>query len=1317
MMLPPRIMASDTHPIWHVPECVSVLTETPISHRPLTLHIPCSDSSVHAFLLLNMSIPTDERQPLLDNAPDLKKQPPGPRDISPSTRVGILVGVLDGQLSFLLASISSDFNKSNQASWLGTAYLLATCTFTPLYGRLCNVLGRKGANHAALFFAAAGCLMCGLSRSMEMLILARFLAGMGGGGLLTTTSVIISDMYSIRSRGLAQGVGSVFKGLGTGLGGPFGGMIADWLGWRWAFLLQLPFFFLSYVLTSYNLCYVTPGKGRSTKEILKRIDYGGSGTLLLCVGSILFYLSERYNNDKPWDSPTVMGSLIFAFVSAIAFLVMELYIAPEPILVPYLLKQKIPMLSGASNFLVANCNFAIMYFFPLWFQTVRLETASKAGAHLLPNSLAMSTGSVFAGWMMHKTGRYKMLNLTFGFFPFLGALAICFLSENSGFIQSWFSVIPLGFGNAVVLQTMLIALLVHLPESYVAVGTGFNTFFRGVGQVGGVAISSAIYQSKLNNELHARITGLGSERLINRIRRQAKLVALLPPEVQRPARDAYNASLKAVFLYAAISTFLAFLVRLPIPDKHLDDRPPTVESAQVRGNRSTLLDDEENIPPSRASETATVSEGNIDELLTQGSGDPESGAKRVLAKRRLSGFESQDVVADPETLPTQSGQTCLALPFFTIIKSLIALRDGQGHDATITQPRLSRLSLTRDNTLLFQVSDNHQILQIYFEPCALLEAGDSFLALWIMFNAIAKQRLRRFESINSFIHSPRTPRCIVSTRGLHSAPGIQSRRTYKSFAFAITAVFSLAALTYYVSDVDRAVLIIEAPVEDEKTQETSEPEAESEEGPAEEPSPPLGFDDIPPLKYDRNFWMPEGIRTAEEHLEAEGRIYKVHTPCGVPRYDTAFVGHPSPISCFSSASFIELPTHYWVFFGIYDGHNGGKVASYLSQNLRHSIIGTLSDLYSKHATLPDSHIYLGSGPETADYWSAAGLGRPYPPPEEFDAALKQAFLNVDKEIVEDAADHALKAAKLHFDKDPEQDVENLYQQYQLSADAISRVHCGSSAIVAVYESDTRQLRMASTGDSRAVLGRRTVDDRGKETYEVHVLTHEQAIPTGFLTDPVRRRSPGDRPPSVRAFGDGPWKWSTETREQLSSAFPFIVTHEPPFAKATAEPEITSIETQPGDFLVIANHGLWASLTNEEAVGLVALWLKKFGRFVYGSRPTESDEGDDVYDAATSSVIKTFARFPSASTQALLRKDVFAKEDLPVDPLVKDDTFMFRLWQAPKRFVLADKNAAQHLVRNALGGANDDLMETLVRLQLPRGRRFWNDLSVEVVFFN
>ncbi|KAJ7119147.1 hypothetical protein C8R44DRAFT_625210, partial [Mycena epipterygia] len=124
--------------------------------------------------------------------------------------------------------------------------------------------------------------------------------------------------------------------------------------------------------------------------------------------------------------------------------------------------------------------------------------------------------------------------------------------------------IPLGFGNAVVLQTNLIALLAHLPESQMPVGTGFARLFRGIGQVGGVAISSALFQAQLDAELRKRIHTPDAEELILKIRRSSDFIRTLGPAEQRAARDAYAMGLKSVYALAACATLLAYLARLPV---------------------------------------------------------------------------------------------------------------------------------------------------------------------------------------------------------------------------------------------------------------------------------------------------------------------------------------------------------------------------------------------------------------------------------------------------------------------------------------------------------------------------------------------------------------------------------------------------------------------------------------------------------------------------------------------------------------------------------------------------------------------------------
>ncbi|KAJ7041916.1 vacuolar amino acid permease [Mycena alexandri] len=487
-----------------------------------------------------------ETDPLLHKARNAQpteskvKGPAGPLEMSKSDQYAILAGVW--MATFLGVGVEFNTSTDDDACYVfrvseissgklaRNTYLLATCTFTPLYGRLCNVMGRRGANQTALAFAALGTITR-LARNMETLILARFLAGIGGGGIFTTSTIIVSDMYTLRDRGL---------------------------GWRAAFLPQAPLYLLSFSLTPYNLRYVTPGKSKGAIEVLKRIDYFGSLTLFVSVGSLLLFLSMRYNDTLPWSDPWVITPLTMAFVFMVLFFIVEIFVAPDPILAPVMLRQKVPLLVGVSNFLSATCNFSVNYVYPVWFQVVTLESASTVGtdislrihSHL---DVSMSTGAVFAGWMMYKMGRYKAITIIFGILPFVGAVLISRMREDdSGSLQSWLSISPCW----------------HTYQ--IAAGTGFNQLFRGIGQVGGVAISFALFQTRLGSALRACIRTPNAEELILKIRRSSDFICAPSPTEQRAARDAYAVGLRSVYALAAGATLLAYLARLPIPDMDLD---------------------------------------------------------------------------------------------------------------------------------------------------------------------------------------------------------------------------------------------------------------------------------------------------------------------------------------------------------------------------------------------------------------------------------------------------------------------------------------------------------------------------------------------------------------------------------------------------------------------------------------------------------------------------------------------------------------------------------------------------------------------------
>lgn len=117
----------------------------------------------------------------------------------------------------------------------GTAYLWSTVTFTPLYGLFSNFIGRRTAYLSALTLFTTGTLLCGLASSLPSLAAARFIAGMGGGGIGTVSSIITSDLFDVRDRAFYQGLGFIGFGAGMGLGGPVGGYLTRIAGWRSAF--------------------------------------------------------------------------------------------------------------------------------------------------------------------------------------------------------------------------------------------------------------------------------------------------------------------------------------------------------------------------------------------------------------------------------------------------------------------------------------------------------------------------------------------------------------------------------------------------------------------------------------------------------------------------------------------------------------------------------------------------------------------------------------------------------------------------------------------------------------------------------------------------------------------------------------------------------------------------------------------------------------------------------------------------------------------------------------------------------------------------
>ncbi|KAJ8086430.1 hypothetical protein PM082_005253 [Marasmius tenuissimus] len=501
----------------------------------------------------------------------------------------VFLGALDGTVvATLLAPIGSDFKKSNQASYIGTSYLLSVCCFTPLYGRLSDILGRKGAMLLALTLFGSGTILCGLATSMEMLIAARAVAGMGGGGsvkssmcvsdplpvLTSALDIVVTDFIPLNQRGLYQGMANILYGLGAGLGGPLGGWINDIFGWKSAFFFQAPVLVFSFTLVTWKVNIKLPSEVQnlSLADKLRRIDSLGSLTLVGTVGTLLLGFSLKTTEELPWSHPLIYGLFIASLVCGALFVFVETKLAAFPVMPLRLVKQRTPLAVALSNLFGSMAAFSVLYNIPLYFSAVYLYSAADSGLHLLPHSVAISTGSVFAGWVMRRTGKLYNLTLLSALSALSATILIVFWDRNTPAFHLWFDIVPQGFGMASLITCTLIAMIAGVEKHEMAVATGITYLFRTTGQVLGVSLSGATLQAVLLRKLRERIQGPGSAEVsINS--HSTLVIRTLSPELRKAAIDSYADALRVVFICQAVWNFLAFLCCIPIQESALPGAP------------------------------------------------------------------------------------------------------------------------------------------------------------------------------------------------------------------------------------------------------------------------------------------------------------------------------------------------------------------------------------------------------------------------------------------------------------------------------------------------------------------------------------------------------------------------------------------------------------------------------------------------------------------------------------------------------------------------------------------------------------------------
>ena len=382
-----------------------------------------------------------------------------------------------------LPTIGRDLDDFENLSWTVTAYLLTSTVVASLYGKLSDIYGRRAMMLAAIGIFVVGSAVCALAPSMLILVLGRGLQGLGGGGIMPLSQVIVGDVSPPRERGRYQAyIGIVW--IGAGIGGPVvGGFIAQHLSWPLIFWINVPLGIAAAYLTNAAL------KRLPRNERWHELDIAGAA--LMMGGAVALLLALTWGGTRyPWASPPIVGLFGLAVALAAAFR-WRIGIAKEPYLPLPILRNPVVRMGAASSACAVGASIGLTVFVPFYYQLVHKLSVSDSGLALIPIAVMTTPGSIMAGRAMMFLRHYKRVSIICMALAIVATAYLAWRPQTS----PWIVIVALAFvgtgvGSVFPLSTVCIQNAV--PVHQMGTATGVMNFFRALTASLVVAIMGAI---------------------------------------------------------------------------------------------------------------------------------------------------------------------------------------------------------------------------------------------------------------------------------------------------------------------------------------------------------------------------------------------------------------------------------------------------------------------------------------------------------------------------------------------------------------------------------------------------------------------------------------------------------------------------------------------------------------------------------------------------------------------------------------------------------------------------------------------------------
>lgn len=422
-------------------------------------------------------------------------------------------------------------------------------------------------------------LWCALAQSMTSFIAARAVCGLGAGGVMSMGAIIVSDLVPIERRGTYQSYINANYGVSATLGAALGGFMADYLGWRWEFGVQVPPLLLCIGITAMTIpgeLGLRSSKSETFMQVMKSFDFRGSFLLTSAITFLILGLNLG-GNVLPWSHPFVIASLAIFAASFPAFLWAENR-AARPIMPLYLVQQSPHYNMIFSNAIGAFLMNAIIFNMPLFFQAVLLTSATTSGLCLMVPTIFSSLSGTATGFLINWTKRLKWPMMTGACGFVVGTVILSTMQRGWPLVAYLLCLVPHSLGQGFQFPGTFMAILAASEQAEQAVVTSTLILWRSVGMVLGIAASSLVVQNCLWQFLDRYVTdeaaraagfGGGREAVVEKVRESVESVARLPAGslVREQVIKSYEDAVRATFVccvgVAVVSVLLLAPVRLP----------------------------------------------------------------------------------------------------------------------------------------------------------------------------------------------------------------------------------------------------------------------------------------------------------------------------------------------------------------------------------------------------------------------------------------------------------------------------------------------------------------------------------------------------------------------------------------------------------------------------------------------------------------------------------------------------------------------------------------------------------------------------------